>query len=246
MKTRFLAVAVPALLLAACGSGGAGGNDVAASAPVAGKAAPAGQSWTETVGKTSDGGYVMGNPDAPIKLVEYGSRLCPVCGAFAETGAKALEDKYVRTGKVSYEFRDYMVHGAPDFPAAMLGRCVPPSAYFALLQQFFDAQPAILPKMEGAGDLQAQLQGKSEPEIALAWAEKMDLISFVKQRGIAEGAARACLADARQFDALIKITDGASNDKGVTGTPTFFINGTKTDDVNSWDRLEPALKRAGG
>lgn len=245
MKTAASIALLSALLLVGCGSSGGDANSSAPAAPVAAAKPPAGQQWTEVVSKTAEGGYVMGNPAAPIKLVEYGSRLCPVCGAFAETGIKPLEEKYIAAGKVSYEFRDYMVHGAPDYPAAMLGRCVPTEAYFPLLKQFFAAQPQILPRMEGANDLQAQLQGKSEAQIATAWAEKMDLVTFVQQRGLPEAQARACLGDTKQFDALLKLTDTASNEKGVTGTPTFFINGAIVPNTNSWDGLEPALKRAG-
>lgn len=251
MNIRSPIAVLSALALASCGSGGSGGAGSGggnasgtAAAPVAAVTAPAGQDWTQVVSKTAEG-YVMGNPSAPIKLVEYGSRLCPVCGAFAENGFKQLEDQYVKTGKVSYEFRDNMVHGAPDVPAALLGRCVPDSAYFPLLQQFFDNQPSITVHMEDAGPFQAQLAGKSAPEIALAWAERMDLITFVKQRGLPEAQARACLGDAKQFDALLKLTDAASQ-RGVTGTPTFFINDTIVANVNSWDGLEPAIKRAGG
>ena len=129
MTFRF-AVSVAALaLLSACGGNG---NSSAPAAPVAAVAAPAGQDWTQIVSKTADGGYVMGNPNAAIKLVEYGSRTCPTCGAFGQTGMKPLEEKYVKSGKVSYEFRDFLVH-APDLGVAALGlrswrRCRPTSS----------------------------------------------------------------------------------------------------------------------
>ena len=46
----------------------------------------------------------MGNPAAAVKLVEYGSLSCPHCAHFAESGFKPLVDKYVDSGKVSYEY----------------------------------------------------------------------------------------------------------------------------------------------
>ena len=55
---------------------------------------------------TPEGGFRMGNPAAPIKLVEYGSLACPHCRHFEETGYKPLLQTYVRTGRVSYEFRN--------------------------------------------------------------------------------------------------------------------------------------------
>ena len=74
-----------ALGLAACkksdSTGSSSGDPVAAVAP------PAGKAWTDVVKATPEGGMVMGNPAAPIKLVEYGSLSCPHCAKFAAAAA---------------------------------------------------------------------------------------------------------------------------------------------------------------
>jgi len=247
MTPRILLSAVAALSLAACGgSGTSSDSNVAVSAPVAAKPAPAGQNWTETVVKTPEGGYRMGNPDAAIKVVEYGSRTCPTCGAFGQTGQKPLTDNYVSTGKVSYEFRDYLVHGAPDFAPSLLGRCVGTATFFPLLEEMYMAQPqfeAKLADQAATTALQTQLQGKTPNEAAAAWGDYLGYVEFVKQRGIPEAKARACIADKAALDEIIGMMskgDGAA----VTGTPTFIINGAKVDGV-SWPDVEAALKRAG-
>ncbi|HWU93511.1 MAG TPA: thioredoxin domain-containing protein, partial [Sphingomicrobium sp.] len=85
----------------------------AAAAAKAPPKVPAGHDWTKTVAVTPEGGFRMGNPAARVKLVEYGSLICPHCRHFNETGYKPLLQGYVRTGKVSYEFRN-MVLNAPD------------------------------------------------------------------------------------------------------------------------------------
>jgi hypothetical protein len=148
---KFLsAIARSTLLLAGC-SGETGGNaSGAAPTPMTAIQPPAGKSWAETVVKTPEGGYRIGNPDAPIKLVEYGSRLCPTCGAFGQAAMKPIENTYVASGKVSFEFREFMVHGAPDFAPALLGRCGGPAPFFPILEQMLVAQSSILPKMESA------------------------------------------------------------------------------------------------
>jgi protein-disulfide isomerase len=46
---------------------------------------------------------MIGNPDAPLKLVEYASHTCGACATFAATGKPAIKDKYVSTGVVSFE-----------------------------------------------------------------------------------------------------------------------------------------------
>ena len=100
-------------------------------------AAPASaqQDWSKTVVATTDGGFAMGNPKAKVTLVEYGSLTCSHCREFHETGMKPLVANYVKTGKVSYEFRDFPVHGPVDIPAILLGRCVSKEAFFPVLDQ---------------------------------------------------------------------------------------------------------------
>ena len=76
-------------------------------APAANRRKPAPRDWSRTVAATPEGGFRMGNPNAKVKLVEYGSLACPHCRHFEETGYKPLVQQYVRTGRVSYEFRNF-------------------------------------------------------------------------------------------------------------------------------------------
>ncbi|MFT3976007.1 MAG: thioredoxin domain-containing protein [Sphingomonas bacterium] len=243
MTFRF-AVSVAALaLLSACGS--KGGDSSAPAAPVAAVAAPAGQDWTQVVSKTPEGGYVMGNPNAAIKLVEYGSRTCPTCGAFGQTGMKPLEEQYVKSGKVSYEFRDFLVH-APDLGVAALGHCVGEAPFFPLLEQMYMEQPGFLEKLEKTpADFQQKLQSMTPAQQATAWVDFLGYVDFVKQRGVTEQQARACLADGKKMEEIGKITETAMRDKGVTGTPSFFLNGKLLEGSVTWPQIEAALKHAG-
>ena len=247
MTLRFALVTLPLLLLAGCGGSGGDANSTAPAAPVAAVAPPAGKQWTDVVSQTADG-FRMGNPDAAIKLVEYGSRLCPVCGNFGRTGQEPLENNYVKTGKVSYEFREFLVHGAPDMPGALLGRCAGPGPFFPLLEAMFQDQDKMEPKLadqQATSALQQSLVNAPPAKVATAWAEYLGYIDFVKQRGIPEAQARACLNDTKALDAITKVMQDASQNKGVTGTPTFFINGVQQQNVYTWDALEPRLKAAG-
>jgi len=232
------------LALAACGGGSDGGNVSAPASPVAAVKAPNGANWSETVSKT-DEGHVLGNPDAPIKLVEYGSRLCPTCRALATDGYQPLIANYVNTGKVSFEFREYLVHGAPDLPPSLLGNCTDDAAFFPILEQMYANQSQFLDKLQSASPaVQQQLQSARPVDAVRIMAEQMGLIDFVKQRGIPEAKARQCLADQGQIDRWTKQTGDKSADGSVTGTPTLFINGRKQDAI-SWSQLEPLLKNAG-
>lgn len=247
----FIAAAVlapmlaPMLALAGCSSGNAGGNATTAAAPVAAKAAPAGQSWTDTVVKTAEG-YRVGNPDAPVKVAEYGSRLCPTCGAFAREAYAPLMKTYVDTGKVSLEFREFLVHGAPDLPPSLLGTCVPAATFFPLLEAMYANQQSFNDKLIAApAAVQDRLKTAKPVEAVNILADTMGLVDFVKQRGLPEAKARACLADMGQIDRLTKQTQDRTSDGTVTGTPTFLINGKVAPGVITWGQLEPALKAAG-
>ncbi len=238
------AIAALPLALAAC-SGGDSSNTTQAAAPVAAATAPAGQNWTETVVKT-DEGYLMGNPNAPIKLVEYGARSCPTCGAFAREAFKPLTDNYVSTGKVSFEFRDFLVHGAPDVALTLLGQCGGTAPFFPILEQMYQNQNAFLDKLQTMPPaMQQSLANLAPTAVATKLAEHMGAIDFVKQRGIPEAKARACLADQKQLEIMAKPTENAMQSGTVTGTPTFLLNGKKMENVLSWSEMEKALKAAG-
>ena len=241
-----LALALATLALSACSKGDGAGNGTAA-APVAAKAAPAGQNWSETVSKTAEG-YVMGNPDAPIKLAEYGSRLCPTCGALAREGYDPLIKNYVSSGKVSFEFREFMVHGPADLPPALLGNCVDKAAFFPVLEQMFHDQAGFdegLQKMtpEQQQALQAQA---SKPDVLIKMlAEAEGIVPYMKQRGLPEAKIQACLANRAEVDRLTKQTQDKTNDGTVSGTPTLLINGKVVNGAITWPQVEAALKAAG-
>ena len=239
-----IALAALPLALAACSKNDSTGNvDAPAAAPVAAAAAPAGQSWTETVVKTPEG-YLMGNPNAAIKLVEYGARSCPTCGAFAREAYKPLTEKYVSTGKVSFEFRDFAVHGAPDLAAAVLGRCNGPATFFPLLEAMYQDQAATLARMQAIPQAeQARLQSIPPLQAVTGWADAAGFVDFVKQRGVPEARARQCLADQKLLQEVVKITEEGG--AVVTGTPTFLINGEKVENAVTWAQIEAALKGAG-
>ena len=245
----FVALATVALALAGCSKAAdtAPTAPTADTRPAAAQPAPAGQSWLEVVSKTPEGGYRIGNPDAPVKLVEYGSRMCPTCGAFGRDAYEPLK-KYVETGKVSFEFRDFLVHGAMDLPASLVGQCGGTAPFFPILEQMYQNQASYLGWVDklSPADKQALEQGTAPPMQAIGiMARAMGMVDFVKQRGIPEARAQACLADKATVDALTKTTQDASNAGTVTGTPTFLINGKPVPSAVSWGQIEPALKAAG-
>jgi protein-disulfide isomerase len=248
MTFRFAAAAIAALALtlAGCGKSGdgaAGGPTVSASAlPTV--AAPAGQSWADKVTVTPEGGYLMGNPEAPIKLVEFGALSCSHCAEFAEKSFAKLRDQYVASGRVSYELRLFMLN-AWDLPAAMLATCGAPETVIPLSEQFWAWQPNMFNNMQAAGEAQVQAAGALPPEqryAAMARLTGMD--AFFAERGIAADQAAACLADVGKATSLANATQAAAEKYKVSGTPWFYLNGKDIQTVTC-EALEPMLQQAG-
>ncbi|MEM8918074.1 MAG: thioredoxin domain-containing protein [Pseudomonadota bacterium] len=234
-----------ALSLAACSDNeDATANSTTSSEPIAAIAAPAGQKWSETVNETEAGGIVMGNPDAPIKLVEFMSITCSVCKDFGEQAFDSIRDDYVESGRVSFEVRNF-VRDPLDLTSAILSRCGGPSPYFALTKQALSNQGPMFEKAQAMGEATygAVLQSPADVRF-VRLAEELDLISFFQQRGISEDQAKACLSDTAAAEKLVAATERATEEYDVPGTPTFLLNGTMVQGT-SWPLVETKLQEAG-
>jgi protein-disulfide isomerase len=238
-------LAVLALTLAGCGDSGSGDLNAmsgASSAPLTQIAAPNNGDWADVVSETPEGGIRMGNPDAPVKLVEYASMTCPHCKTFSDEASTPLREIYVRSGQVSWEFRHFLL-SAPDVAMSVLVRCQPPSAYFRTVEQLFAQQQEILSSID---ESEAQRIGALPPEQQIPpLARAMDLDTFFARRGMPEARFSACLADPQGVQRLSDGTNRAMREEQVQGTPTFFINGQRQD-VSDWRSLEPRLRAAIG
>lgn len=245
-----LTITVAALALLAVAGCGKKNDGAAASstpsAPVAAVPAPAGQDWTETVSETPDGGFLMGNPNAPVKLIEYGSLSCSHCAAFSAEGAPVLKERYVKTGKLSFEFRNF-VRDPYDLTAALLSRCGGPGPYFKLIEQLFADQPNWLQRFVNLSPDDQKRIGALPPQLQFAEIAKIGMLDqFVQQRGIGPDKAAACLADKAMQDKLVKMNQVATQQYNLEGTPTFVLNGTVVPDTAAWSQLEPKLRAAVG
>lgn len=238
-----LAVFALSLSLAACGK-----NEKNAALPtgdaIAAVAAPAGTSWSETVAATPDGYFVMGNPDAKLKLVEYGSYTCSHCRDFSEEASPEIR-KIVDTGKMSYEFRTF-VRDPMDIATALLAGCGGKEVFYPLSEQFFSNQAAMFEKAQALGDTRYQALMSAPPAQRFSQlAQAVGLVDFAKQRGVSEEQAKQCLANTATAEKLAKGVEAANNQYQIQGTPTFILNGVVVPDTANWASLQPKLKAAG-
>lgn len=209
------------------------------------KAAAAAPRWSSTVTASSIGAYTVGNPAAKIKLVEYFSYTCHVCGDFAKAAGVPLKTLYVDKGLVLFEYRN-LVRDPIDMTAALLARCGGPKAFAGNHAAIFAGQPALLDKVTKASDAQktSWFEGTTGQR-ARKIAADTGLTALMSARGYTLAQQNACLDNEVAQAELTGMTNIGRNADRVGGTPTFFLNGRRIDGV-AWpvvkSQLDLALK----
>jgi protein-disulfide isomerase len=174
----------------------------------------------QTVLALSKDDRILGNPDAPITIVEYASLTCPHCAHFTNDVLPELKKKWVDTGKAKLVLRDYPLD-EPALRAAMIARCAPPDRYYAFVDTFFGSQEK--------------------------WVTARDyrdvLARLVKLGGMSREEFDNCLKNTTLENKIVEGRLIASKELDVNSTPTFFINGTKFTGAPTVEEFDKALSR---
>ena len=161
---------------------------------------------------------ILGNPDAPITIVEYASLTCPHCAHFTNDVLPELKKKWIDTGKAKLVLRDYPLD-EPALRAAMIARCAPPDRFYAYTDMFFGAQDK--------------------------WVTARDyrdaLARLVKLGGMSREEFDNCLKNTALENKIVEGRLIASKELDVNSTPTFFINGTKFTGAPTVEEFDKAL-----
>lgn len=196
--------------------------------------AQAQRDWRRTVTPTASGTWVIGNPAAKVKLVEYLSYTCSHCADFVASSKPVLFDQWVRGGAVSVEVR-HAIRDGLDFSAALLARCAGPAAFPAVHSAVFANQKALLDK----GASVTPPAGATREQALKAMADGSGLTAIVRPR--LARPVEACLSNAAERDRLIAGTRAAF-DK-IAGTPAFELDGELIQGID-WSGLEPRIRAA--
>ena len=249
MKVRILLTgAVAALALAGCNKN----KNQNQGAPAANETVtitqatpPPGGTWADVVNATSDG-FVMGNPNAKVKLIEIGSLSCPHCKAFDDEGVPTLIEKYVKPGNVSWEFRPYLIHGAVDMAANLIATCNGVKSFFPLARAMYKDQTVWMGKLETQQDKLQQIQNLPTNQVFGAMASLAGLQDWAAARGVPQAKSNQCLSDQKMIDHQVQVTSDVTNQyPQFTGTPSFIVNGKmQPADTVTFAKLEPALQDA--
>lgn len=141
----------------------------------------------------------LGDPNAPLTILEYSSLTCPHCAHFHSETLPALKERYIETGKVRLVYRDFPLDQRA-LEAAVLAHCGGPDRYYGFVDVLFKQQAS--------------------------WARAEDL-GPLKQigrlAGLTEEAMDACLADQALIDAILQVRLDGQEEYEISSTPTFVI-----------------------
>ena len=186
----------------------------AAAILIAGAAAPV---WA---GEAED--RALGDPDAPVTIIEYASMSCPHCAAFHKNMMPWLKETYIETGKVRFVFRDFPLNG-PAVWGAMTARCAKPDRYFAFLDMLFAKQK----------------------DWAFAEDPQAVLAKLARVGGIGKNAFDKCMADQVLQDQIVQSRADAVERYNIRSTPSFIIDGKTVSGGLNEEKLTKLIEEAG-
>jgi len=147
---------------------------------------------------------ILGDPKAPIEIIEYSSLTCPHCRHFHIEILPELKKNYLDNGRAKLVYRDFPFDQL-GLTAAIMARCAPPSRYFQFLDVLFQNQDK--------------------------WSKNADPIQALARigtlGGLSEADFKACTDNRRIVDGILQTRLEAGNRYEVGSTPSFVINGEK-------------------
>jgi protein-disulfide isomerase len=159
--------------------------------------------------------FSLGDPNAPVKIVEYASFTCPHCAHFHETVFGQLKTNYIDTGKVHFTLRE-VYFDRYGLWAALIARCGGELRYFGIQDILFATQ--------------AEWAGSEDPNVVVQNLRKIGLSA-----GLTNEALDACMADAPMVEAMVAHFETNMKADQIEGTPTLIINGEKHPNMSYED-----------
>lgn len=197
--------------------------------------------WTKRTSISASGGYVMGNPDAKTRLVEYISYTCSHCADFTNKAAAPLKVNWLSKGVLNIEIRN-AARDRYDLTAALLARCGGPT-------KFFGNHQALFANFDGWMKQVQAYDAKERPPTTIDAAMEdiaanTGLFALMQKRGFTQVQLKACLSDRASREKILAMTQEAWEGVKIGGTPSFSVNGELLDGVHDWSGLEPRLPAA--
>ena len=206
------ALAIGAGGLSGCAGGGARQSDLAA--PLNADGTP---NIAELMKPGPLGDKMLGSKNAPDTIIEYASLTCPFCYKFHLTTYQRIKKELIDTGKVRYIIREFPI-GRSAGTAAIITRCAPEKDYFVLYDKFLRQQSKWVSQ-------------DVRPDA---------IYKIAAQTGMTRQAFDACLTNKHVEEGLASVKQ-RGRAFGVSGTPTFFVNGKKARGALTFDQITAML-----
>lgn len=161
-------------------------------------------------------GRALGPSDAPVTIVEYGDYACPHCRNFHVETVSELEKTYIADGTVRYEMQPVAYLGNPSLFAANAALCAQDQ------EQFWPYHDRLFQALGEFGN---------------SAFETSRLKQYATELGLDQEQFNQCVDGNQHIDTVRDITNEAQA-RGVTGTPTLFVNGEKVEGERSFSQLE--------
>ncbi len=186
------------------------------------------------------GPKVLGDPDAPVTLIEFASMSCPHCARFHTERLPEIKQKWIDTGKVRLEFRDFPLNAQAVF-GAMLAHCAPPDRYFAWLDLIFQTQREwATAGFNLGGNAWDSFMANNCPR--RDWPGVWQKLAELGRRGgMSAEKVGDCLCSRNLQNAVLQSRADAVREHDVTHTPSFVLDGELLDGVPTDSDLERAL-----
>lgn len=178
--------------------------------------------FATTTAQASDVVYeerVLGDPNAPVTVIEYASFTCPHCANFHNKVMPQIKKEFIDTGKVKFIYRDFPFDRA-GATASMLARCVDPQRFTGFVDMLMKQQ--------------AQWARADNPLAALTRLSKL--------AGLSEEGVNACIRNEKLLDEIVAVRKNAMETYGFNSTPSFLINGEKVVGGGEFERFKSIIE----
>lgn len=168
---------------------------------------------------TIDDDVILGDPNAPVTIIEFGDYQCPFCKKFFDDTEGKIRDAYIKTGKVKMVYRDFPLEQIHPyaFPAALASECArDEEKYWAYHDALFERQAKL---------------------------STLDFVALAGELGLDKAKFKQCF-DGKKYEGEVRkdYNDGVA--AGVTGTPTSFLNGKILQGALPYESFKAAIDTA--
>lgn len=148
-----------------------------------------------------NGSPVLGNPNAPITLVEFGDYQCHFCNVFFHNTEESILKNYVETGKVKIIFKDYTIIGPDSITAAHGTHCANDQG------KFWEYHNILYNNWTGENN---------------GWASSENLLRFAQEIELDVDSWSKCMVESHHTN-IISASNQDAKTLELTGTPSFFV-----------------------